>query len=106
MQTSKKMSEQLHTQLNTNETIKENSLPLIEREQIPGTPYWIIGNEEQGYFLQFGKYKLTENYSEKEYVKKHLIDNQFNIMLQTCLAVVNEAQQNTEKSIHNLNTIK
>ncbi|AXH77765.1 MAG: hypothetical protein [Microviridae sp.] len=59
MSTSKR--EELHSQLNANEPYKENSsTELFEREQIKGSPLWIIGNKEQGYFVVFMKYRITE----------------------------------------------
>jgi hypothetical protein len=36
------------------------SKPLYEREQIENSPFWIIGNEEEGFNITMGKYKITQ----------------------------------------------
>lgn len=38
---------------------KENS-PLITREKIPNTPFWIVGNPEKGYKITWGKYTFND----------------------------------------------
>lgn len=78
--------------MNAKEPIKQNS-PLIEKYQIPGSPYWIIGEIEKGYNLRFGKYKFTENMESIQEVEEHYEVNKANIILQTILAVTNETME-------------
>lgn len=90
--------ELLNIQQHTEETQehKENSsTELIHREQIEDTPFYIIGNEEKGYFISFGKYKLTEEIQSlhtqtlQEQFKSILHHQQWNIIL-NLLAVFTE----------------
>lgn len=39
---------------------KEAYSEVIKREPIEGTPFEIIGNQEKGYFIALGKFKITE----------------------------------------------
>ena len=59
-------SELLSTQTNVEESQnREVSSELLEREAVNGTPFWIVGNQDEGYFLAFNKYKLTHKKSKK-----------------------------------------
>lgn len=79
----------LHSQLNANTTDKPNSTEqLIEREQISGSPFWIIGDQEKGYFLTFGKWQLTERYETKLDVLNSLHDNEYDIILKMVLCII------------------
>lgn len=49
-----------------------NSTELIARERIGKTDLEIIGNEEKGYFIALGKYKLTESFP-RETLRGHKI---------------------------------
>lgn len=80
--------------MNVEEPHKQNSGQLIERYQIPGSPYWVIGDEEKGYYLRFGKYKFTENMQSIQEVEEHYEENKANVILQTILAVTTEVQTN------------
>lgn len=57
--TNQKQEEQSNGHTSTEIDNKENS-PLIEREKIPNTPFWIVGNEERGYKLTWGKYTFMD----------------------------------------------
>lgn len=52
----------LDTSNNAGTNNKENSSneELIERVKIPWTPFYVVGTPERGYFVTFGKYKITE----------------------------------------------
>jgi hypothetical protein len=54
-----KQNELLATQMNVAET-PTNSKPLFHKEQIENSPFWIIGNEEKGFNITMGKYKITQ----------------------------------------------
>lgn len=40
----------------------QSNTQLLTREPIKNTPFTIVGNEEQGYIITMGKYKLSEPY--------------------------------------------
>lgn len=70
-----------HTQSNTEENNNSNySHELIHREQIEHTPFWIVGNEENGYKLTMSKYQLTETYDTIDEVKQLLVTHKWNII--------------------------
>lgn len=72
----------------SNKSYFEEGKEEIEREEIKGSPYWIIGNDDEGYFLGFGKWRLTELMKTKEDVLEHLRTNKYNVILQTVMAVI------------------
>lgn len=83
--------ELLNTQTNAPNTPKEPSSEieqLIEREQISGSPFWIIGDQEKGYFLTFGKWQLTEPYQTKLDVLNSLKENEYDIILKMILCII------------------
>lgn len=51
--------EQLNTQSNADTNDKEN-YPLLTREQIEHSPFWIVGNKELGYKITWGKYTFND----------------------------------------------
>lgn len=53
-----KQKEQQNTHTNV-DTDNSKNYPLLTRDQIPNTPFWIVGNEEKGYKLTWGKYTFT-----------------------------------------------
>lgn len=86
---STKQREQLNTQNNVNGDFNlDSGEQLIEREMVKGSPYWIIGDKENGYFLTFGKWQLTERQKTKLDVVLYLEDNKWDIILKTILCVI------------------
>lgn len=66
--TKQTQSDLLNTQLSVDENqSKQQSSELLHREKINNTPFEVIGNEEYGYFIAFGKYKLTESFNLYDY---------------------------------------
>lgn len=57
--TKTEQSELLNIQSGTDTKDKEN-YPLIIRTQIKGTPFYIVGNDEIGYNITWGKYKFND----------------------------------------------
>ena len=51
---------------------KEKNEQILEKEAISGTPFWIIGNHVDGYFLAFGKYRLGDVKNTKEEILDYL----------------------------------
>ena len=74
-------SELLSTQSNVEENQnREVSSELLERETVKGTPFWIVGNQDEGYFLAFSKYKLTHKKESKKAVLDELNFEMWNIV--------------------------
>lgn len=79
--TSMEQREKLHTLRNTDTEIKE-SYPLLTREPIEGTPFWITGNEEIGYKITWGKYNFNnEPLKSQEEAMQWLADHTWDIVL-------------------------
>lgn len=75
-ETKQPAAELLNTQTNADgeNTNKENSA-LIEVESIENCPFSLVGNEEHGYFIGFGKYRLTEREKDKQSALEWLDDS-------------------------------
>lgn len=52
-------TEELNTQESSENTNKQECL--IKRIEVKGTPFTIVGDDENGYFGAMGGYKITEN---------------------------------------------
>jgi len=77
------------------EQSKKNE-PNFEREQIEKTPFWVIGNKEQGYNLIMGKWKLnTEPFQAKSQLKAWMNTDHWNIILSMIICVTNDLQNTT-----------
>lgn len=64
------------------ETKDKENYPLIEREQIENTPFWIVGNDEIGYKLTWGKFTFNdEPLKTKEECAEWFKVNQWTIIL-------------------------
>ena len=50
----------LRSQMSAGSQAKENSSELVTKERIKNTPLDLVGNEEQGYFVALGKYKVSD----------------------------------------------
>lgn len=95
-----KHTELLNIQNSADEIHKQNS-PLIEREQIPNSPFWIIGDKENGYNLIMGKWKLTqEPIAEKEHVTLWIRQNRWNLILSMIICVTQDIHDQNTKEIH------
>lgn len=44
---------------------ENSSTEIIERVKIPWTPFHVVGRADTGYFVAFGRYRLTDTYSTK-----------------------------------------
>lgn len=74
------------------------SKPLYEREQIENSPFWIIGNEEEGYNITMGKYKITQEPLKTKldaiiWLEKHKWD----VVLTVALCAITDINYMTEK---------
>lgn len=61
-----------------------NSSELVEKEEIKGTPFTIIGMDKK-YFLTLGDYRFTEAMTSKEEVIKYMETNMWDLVLQTII---------------------
>lgn len=78
--------------MNASEADKSNSSneELIERQQLEGTPFWIIKMENE-YNLIFGKYKITQTpFKDKKTLTQWLNKNQWNIITQLAMIIAND----------------
>lgn len=64
---------------NAGEPNKENSSEILKREPIEGTPFTVTGNDEQGFAISFGKYRLGEIRETPQEAEADLIDEMWNI---------------------------
>lgn len=77
-----------------NRNNSNSSTELIHREQIKNTPFEAIGGEDHGFFIAFGKYRLTEpediNQERiQEWAKDTIERNKWNIIL-NLMTIFNE----------------
>lgn len=87
------MLELLNSQLSAKDQLSSDSTELFTREQIEKTPFWIIGDETNGYFLVMGKYRLTQGHKTPQEVKNHLQENMWDIILTMALVIYNDVKQ-------------
>lgn len=87
----KRVEQELLNTLNSSERdqfkLKSNTEE-IQQEQIEGTPFKIIGNNEKGYFLAFGPYKITENQPTITDTKELLESRMWDIIANLVITIV------------------
>lgn len=86
-----KASELLNTQMNVEDTDKQNSLneELQMNEQIMGSPFYTRGNKQTGYFITMGDTKLTDDYETPEEAEAQVRADNWNFMT-TVIASITE----------------
>lgn len=94
--TNNKQEELLNTQLNAEETHKENS-SLFDSEPVVNTPFTMV-TTETGTFLTMGNYRITEPYQTKEEAKDQL-NNIWDIMLKLAIIVAQTEIKTREKTL-------
>lgn len=103
MSQSKEQQDLLNTQLNVEENLhnsKSNTDELqMVRDNIPGTPFYIVGNNDKGYFLTFAKWRLTDNMKSTEKVLNYVNENYYDVTLKMVLCVTGEIKQ-LEKTVN------
>lgn len=75
---------------------KENSSELLHQEKIVGTPLTIVGNEDKGYFIALGRYRLTEPIETIDAAYGLLESQQWNIisnMIATMISINEEMKK-------------
>lgn len=71
--------------------VKENNnskSTLITRERINKTPFTVIGNEETGYFIAMGDYRLTEIHKRIEQAMAEILEEPWNVTLKMMSAII------------------
>lgn len=82
-----------------NQTNSNSSEELIEREQLEGTPFEVIGNHTQGYFISIGKFRITEIKKTRKELIEHLEKEKWTIicnMIATMIAIDAELKKQDE----------
>lgn len=90
---------------------KENLIgELMERDAISGTPFWIIGNKIDGYFLAFGRHRLGGVKDTKEEILKYLEYESWNIIGYLvgiiCELTIDDKVKNGELNDGNIGPVK
>jgi hypothetical protein len=78
--------------------------PLWDRKAIENTPFWLIGNTDQGYNITMGKYKLTQNAilgdnidQAMQEANAWLEQNKWDVILTICLCAITDVTYKDEK---------
>lgn len=87
-------TDMLNTQLNADENQNKEASSIFHREEIPNSPFVIVGEQSQGFYMLMGRYRMTPAMSTPEEVKTYAEKNLWNIILQMALSVYNEMQNN------------
>lgn len=65
---------------------------LLHRVKIQNAPFEVVGNEEIGYFIAFGKYKLTTNYNTIEEAQERIEKDQWTIIINLMIIIANQTE--------------
>lgn len=71
---------------------EEHNTELLQRIKIQNAPFEVVGNEEIGYFIAFGKYKLTTNYNTIEEAQQRIEYDKWEIMINLIIIIVNQTE--------------
>lgn len=99
---STKQRELLQSQLNADQANKESFSDekrehLIRKEQIENTPFWVVGNENTGYCLVFGKYKMTEYVPTRAEAYELLETQKWDILCKIVIGIINDKDMDWEE---------
>lgn len=86
--TNKKQKDILNTQTNVEENQNKENSTLIVRERIPNTPFYIIRNLENQWFIVMGDHRITELKETKEEALDELEDNRWFITMSIAAIVL------------------
>lgn len=73
-----------------------NSEETVQYEEIEDTPIGIIGSEDKGYFLTFGKYRVSEVMETKEAALMHFNNKGWHVMVAVMTAIINFNETNKD----------
>lgn len=107
--TKKPFAEQLHSLTNVegNNTNKENcsNEPLGTFEQIPFTPFFVIGDSEKGFAAVMGKFRITELMERKTDVIEYVSAQPYELLITIMSAVFQVLQESKGASILDTTTV-
>lgn len=94
------------TNAGENQNNSDLNTELVHREKVPGTPFEIVGNNDHGYFLALGKYRLSnhldlEHTTLQEAAKHELKENGWNIITNLITLIIQlekELQEDQQKT--------
>lgn len=61
---------------------------LIHREKVEGSPLWIVGSKEHGYFVAMGNHRLTESAKTISEAREKLVYEQYNIIANMIVQII------------------
>lgn len=80
---------QSQTSVENSNSDNNNSLPeLLTIEPLENTPFKVVGNDETGYFIALGKYKITNHYEDATKAIEYLKTNQWNVIISMVGAIL------------------
>lgn len=86
-------------------TDNQNSSPkntqLVEKEHVKGTGFDIVGNEEHGYFVALGKYRLCANQKNKAVCEGMIKRKEWELILGLIGACFQAEQELTQSKLNN-----
>lgn len=98
-QTPTEHAELLNTQSSV-ETNNNKNYPLLTREQLQYTPFWIVGSDETGYTLTWGKFRFNdEPLKTQDDVREWYMNHHWDITLHL-IAIAIASLENERKSEH------
>lgn len=101
-------SELLQSQITTettNTNNKQSNTQLVDKEHIDGTPFDIVGDEELGYFVAIGNYRITQTH-DKEDCRTMIRVMEWELILGLIGACIETAIPRIENIIHNIIELK
>lgn len=85
--TKTKQGDTLRTQNNVEKTPKSNSL--IEREEIPNTPFKLIHLQDK-WFITLGDHRLSELYDTKEQTLEYFKTHMWELIIHIVIIIIDE----------------
>lgn len=100
-----KQSQLLQSQTSTENanSNKVNSTELLKRIHVEETGFELIGNDEDGYFVALGSYRLTQTYTESQ-CRKMIADKDYELLIGLMGACVDTAIKEERKLVGDLLT--
>lgn len=83
--------ELLNTQNNVEESLpSQQSSEMAEMDVIEGTPFTVVGNEERGYFIAIGKFRISEVKPTREEAECLLSTDRWNVIVNLIVTLAGE----------------
>lgn len=72
-----------------NQTDNNQSGKIIERDQIPNTPFTLVTEMGEGHFLAIGNYRITEKTRNLDELLQKIETRDWNLLINTIIAITN-----------------